>query len=157
MDSAFKRRWDWEYVPIEYGEKKGDGTTPNESYNFTITIGEDENKKEYRWIDFLKKVNEKIYNTTRSEDKQMGNFFIKSSIGSKEFINKVMFYLWNEVCKEEYGTNRNFFRTLTEDEKPKEEEFKFVDLFETEKSNDMLIGFMNYLDKETSKKDAENA
>ena len=115
MDSAFKRRWDWKYVPIEYGADK-------DSYNFTITIGD----KVYRWVDFLAVVNDKIYNATNSEDKQMGNFFIKKSIDADTFVNKVMFYLWNEVCKEEYGTNRNFFRRK---KYGKEVEFKFTDLF----------------------------
>ncbi len=124
MDSAFKRRWDWEYVPIEYEEKKSDGTQ-NESYNFTITIGEKENEEKYRWVNFLKKVNDKIYDATNSEDKQMGNFFIKKSIKANEFVNKVMFYLWNEVCKEEYGTQRNFFRKGKEGKT----EFKFTELF----------------------------
>lgn len=124
MDSAFKRRWDWEYVPIEYDEKKSDGTQ-NESYNFTITIGEKENEEKYRWVNFLKKVNDKIYDATNSEDKQMGNFFIKKSIKANEFVNKVMFYLWNEVCKEEYGTQRNFFRKGKEGKT----EFKFTELF----------------------------
>lgn len=156
MDSAFKRRWEWEYIPIEYEKKKRDGT-PNESYDFTITIGENENEKVYRWVDFLKIVNKKIYDTSRSEDKQMGNFFIKSSIGAKEFINKVMFYLWNEVCKEEYGTTRNFFRTIGNSTDGNEKEFKFVDLFEPEKSDKLLIGFINYLKKESLEKDSKNA
>ena len=133
MDSAFKRRWDWEYVPIEYGADK-------ESYIYIITIGE----KKYRWIDFLKIVNEKIYDTTRSEDKQMGNFFIKKSVDAQEFINKVMFYLWNEVCKEEVGTSRNFFRIAVEGNN-EGKEFKFVDLFDKANTNDLLIGFMNHL------------
>lgn len=136
MDSAFKRRWDWEYVPINYSKDIDSG-------KFIINI----NGAEYLWVDFLKKVNEKIYDTTRSEDKQMGNFFIKSSISSKEFINKVMFYLWNEVCKEEYGTTRNFFRTIEDGTDHTENEFKFVDLFEPEMSDKLLIGFMNYLKK----------
>lgn len=134
MDSAFKRRWDWEYVPIEYGADK-------ESYTYIITIGD----KKYRWVDFLKVVNEKIYNTTRSEDKQMGNFFIKKSVDAQEFINKVMFYLWNEVCKEESGTSRNFFRVAVEGNK-EGKEFKFVDLFDKAKTNDLLIGFINHLE-----------
>ena len=100
MDSAFKRRWDWEYVPINYSKDIDSG-------KFIIEIDED---TKYSWVEFLESVNDKIYDATNSEDKQMGNFFIKKSIKANEFVNKVMFYLWNEVCKEEYGTQRNFFR-----------------------------------------------
>ena len=114
MDSAFKRRWDWEYVPINYSKDIDSG-------KFIINIP----GAEYLWVDFLEKVNDKIYDATSSEDKQMGNFFIKKSVDAKEFINKVMFYLWNEVCKEEYGTQRNFFRKGKEGKI----EFKFTELF----------------------------
>ena len=114
MDSAFKRRWDWEYVPINYSKDIDSG-------KFIINIA----ASEYLWVDFLEKVNDKIYDATNSEDKQMGNFFIKKSVDAKEFINKVMFYLWNEVCKEEYGTQRNFFRKG----KDGKTEFKFTELF----------------------------
>ena len=115
MDSAFKRRWDWEYVPINYSKDIDSG-------KFTIKL---DDNTEYLWVDFLKKVNDKIYDATNSEDKQMGNFFIKKSIKANEFVNKVMFYLWNEVCKEEYGTQRNFFRKGKEGKT----EFKFTELF----------------------------
>lgn len=115
MDSAFKRRWDWEYVPINYSKDIDSG-------KFVIEI--DEHTK-YSWVEFLESVNDKIYDATNSEDKQMGNFFIKKSIKANEFVNKVMFYLWNEVCKEEYGTQRNFFRKGKEGKT----EFKFTELF----------------------------
>lgn len=131
MDSAFKRRWDWEYVPIDYSDSV-------ESGKFTITIEDGATKNEYSWVDFLKQVNDKIYEATNSEDKQMGNFFIKKSVDTDEFVNKVMFYLWNEVCKEEYGTRRNFFR------RSDETEFKFTDLFGDEKGK-ILNEFMSSL------------
>ena len=115
MDSAFKRRWDWEYVPINYSKDIDSG-------KFIIKL---EDNTEYLWIEFLEKVNDKIYDATNSEDKQMGNLFIKKSVNAKEFVNKVMFYLWNEVCKEEYGTQRNFFRKGKEGKT----EFKFTELF----------------------------
>ena len=115
MDSAFKRRWDWEYVPINYSKDIDSG-------RFIIEIDDD---TKYSWVEFLESVNDKIYDTTNSEDKQMGNFFIKKSIKTNEFVNKVMFYLWNEVCKEEYGTQRNFFRKG----KDGKTEFKFTELF----------------------------
>ena len=115
MDSAFKRRWDWEYVPINYSKDIDSG-------KFVIEI---DDATKYRWVEFLESVNDKIYDATNSEDKQMGNFFIKKSIKANEFVNKVMFYLWNEVCKEEYGTQRNFFRKG----KDGKTEFKFTELF----------------------------
>lgn len=130
MDSAFKRRWDWEYVPINYSKDIDSG-------KFIIEIDDD---TKYSWVEFLESVNDKIYDATNSEDKQMGNFFIKKSVDAKEFINKVMFYLWNEVCKEEYGTQRNFFRKG----KDGKTEFKFTELFGNNKET-ILKEFMTSL------------
>ena len=137
MDSAFKRRWDWMYVPINYSKDIDSG-------KFTIKL---EDNTEYLWVEFLEKVNDKIYNATNSEDKQMGNFFIKKSVDAKEFINKVMFYLWNEVCKEEYGTQRNFFRKG----KDGKIEFKFTELFGADQTP-ILKEFMKSLDVEPTNK-----
>lgn len=148
MDSAFKRRWDWEYVPIEYGQKKSNNED-NDSYNFIIKIG----GNKYKWIKFLRKVNDKIYDTTLSEDKQMGNYFIKGDVDELQFVNKVMFYLWNEVCKEEYKTQRNFFRKGKAKDNEECQEFKFVDLFTAEEGKnieqtrvDILTQFMAHLE-----------
>lgn len=134
MDSAFKRRWDWEYVPIDYRENV-------DSSKFEISIGDKTDKKTYRWVDFLKAVNARILSATDSEDKQMGNFFIKHSVEEKEFKSKVMFYLWHEVCKDEYHTKNNFFRIL---ENQEEIEFSFNQLHEVDGTK-TLVGFMQYL------------
>lgn len=140
MDSAFKRRWDWEYVPIDYSEKA-------DSSHFIITLGE----QKYRWVDFLKEVNQRIIDATASEDKQMGNFFIKGDIGEDEFKSKVMFYLWNEVCCDEYRTGKNFFRSDSDIE------FSFNELFLDDLGRTKLLGFMSYLGVEVqgSNKPAE--
>lgn len=135
MDSAFKRRWNWKYVPINYSPGIPSG-------KYTITIG----CNKYRWIDFLEKVNERILKVTDSEDKQMGNFFIKfikDSVGEDEFKSKVMFYLWHEVCKDEFHTKNNFFRSTTK-EGQEELEFSFNDLYK-DGSTDLLNGFMDSL------------
>ena len=148
MDSAFKRRWDWEYVPIQY-----EGAT---SDNFTIKLS----GKQFRWIDFLKAVNDRIRRVTESEDKQLGNYFIKSNIDENEFKSKVMFYLWSEVCKDEYLTEQNFMRSMSKESMKQRdseergdeffrahiseysvEEFSFNDLF-TDRGSDLLLGFM---------------
>lgn len=123
MDSAFKRRWEWEYVPVCYEAVTEDGN-PNDAFGFMIDLG---NGQPYRWIDFLKGVNIKIKRATDSEDKQMGNFFIKSNVDASTFVNKVMFYLWSEVCKDEYHTTNNFFRY--DNANGEEIEFSFNELY----------------------------
>ena len=101
MDSAFKRRFDWEYVPIKYA-KDSDCSDDWKADEFKIVIGD----SMYMWLDFLKKVNADIYDATQSEDKQMGEFFIKPKsddlkIAFNEFRSKVLFYLWDSVYKDE--------------------------------------------------------
>ena len=134
MDSAFKRRWEWEYVPINYSTDIKSGT-------FNITIGE----KTYLWVDFIKEANKKIFDLTQSEDKQLGNFFIKCSIDEKEFKSKVMFYLWYEVLRDETENNKYFFYKKTTIE-GKEELGKFIfkDLYEPD-ATQTLQQFMEYL------------
>jgi hypothetical protein len=88
IDSAFKRRWDWKYMPIhDAGE------------NWTIALSD----VEYDWWDFVEKINNVIGNMTSSEDKQLGYFFCKAcngKIDAEKFVNKVVFYLWNDVFKD---------------------------------------------------------
>lgn len=129
MDSAFKRRWSWKYVPIDYAHE--------DSSKFTITIGD----RSYSWNKFLQDVNERIKTITQSEDKQIGNFFIAhADIKQDEFINKVMFYLWSEICKDNYKTRDNFFRNRNN----KDEEFSFNDLF-GKSTTALLQGFMAHI------------
>jgi type II restriction-modification system restriction subunit len=133
MDSAFKRRWDWEYIPINYSDKVKSG-------QFMITI----NGKNYKWVTFLEAVNLRIQDLTHSEDKQMGNFFIKGNITEEVFKSKVMAYLWHEVCKDEYRTQRNFFRSG--ERAGNGEEFSFNQLYDEDiDSTKLLQGFMAYL------------
>ena len=135
MDSAFKRRWDWEYVPIDYQNVT--------SKAFAINLSD----TKYSWTEFLQSVNAKIFAATDSEDKQMGNFFIKKDVDTKEFISKVMFYLWAEICKDEYGTDskRNFFRDADNDDK----EFSFNEL--SGNNEKLLKGFFKYIEKESKR------
>lgn len=100
MDSAFKRRFDWEYVPIKYFKDSKCGESWNAD-KFEIKL--DDNTS-FSWLHFLKKVNADISKVTESEDKQMGEFFVKPKdgvIGLDMFRSKILFYLWDSVYKDE--------------------------------------------------------
>lgn len=104
IDSAFKRRWDWKYVPIREGRDK----ETNAPLNWYINTGD----KQYYWWSFISKVNELIGSLTNSEDKKLGYFFCKAKDGEIDadlFVSKVIFYLWNDVFKD-YGFDDKDFQ-----------------------------------------------
>ena len=87
MDSAFKRRWDWEFVNIDGEPVKAEGDV------FT-------NRGD--WQDFVGKLNTFIkanYKYIRGiEDKQIGFWFITDDVIEKSTIqNKLMFFIWDNV------------------------------------------------------------
>ena len=91
MDSAFKRRWEQEYVPISYSDASG----------FTLNIaGENLN-----WGTVLFALNDYIKEATHSANKLIGNRFIQPRVGNvisyKMFRDKVLFYLFNDVFKDD--------------------------------------------------------
>jgi hypothetical protein len=122
IDSAFKRRWDWEYVPITEGKDK-DGKPLGWKIAFDVPkkvegAPDSTEEFEYDWWEFVKRVNEVIDETTHSEDKKLGYFFVKPMeekvgggkkkvISAKRFLEKVIFYLWNDVFKD-YGLDKIF-------------------------------------------------
>ena len=142
MDSAFKRRWDWEYVPIDYADAE----------RFTIEFS---NQLRYSWATFIKAVNAKIYDLNRSEDKQLGNRFVNPADGKISlavFKAKVLFYLWSEIYKNETDSSDNIFVVQTDPLKSDTKSFTFSELFEknsngtdTEQVLELLTGFMRNL------------
>lgn len=104
IDSAFKRRWDWKYMRIKDAGKEW-------TVNVKYTDKEGAEHESLDWWEFLEAINEQIYQTTKSEDKQLGYFFCKATEKAKEtdeeatiitpetFVGKVIFYLWQDVFK----------------------------------------------------------
>jgi len=87
MDSAFKRRWDWEFIGIDGEPVKVDGIAFN-------------NREE--WEEFVKQLNIFIKSKHKYirgiEDKQVGYWFINDRIIEKSTIqNKLMFFIWDNV------------------------------------------------------------
>lgn len=96
IDSAFKRRWDWEYVPITKPDKSDDSNWKERK----IEVGD----SLFDWWEFLVAINGHIAKVTESEDKQLGYFFVKADdvtgyISAEQFANKVLFYLYGDVFK----------------------------------------------------------
>ena len=111
IDSAFKRRWEWKYMPINDHKDK----------DYKIEIG----NTVYHWWGFLARINQVIGDTTSSEDKKLGYFFAKAkgkSIDAEQFVGKVLFYLWNDVFKN-YGFDNPIFS------KGDKKRFEFSDFF----------------------------
>ncbi len=93
IDSAFKRRWQWRYCPIV--------NMPDLHYH--IQIG----GQTFDWWQVIEHINQAIEDTTKSEDKKLGYFFVQDDGGGiisvETFVNKVVFYLWNDVFKDAYS------------------------------------------------------
>lgn len=123
IDSAFKRRWDWEYEPIKY-----------KNIDWVIDI---EGSK-YLWTSFQREINKRIFDATNSEDKMLGDYFVNPADGvitEKILLNKILFYLWNDVCKDGEG---DIFKTADN------EDVTFSDLH-SDGGKDKLIAMMKYL------------
>jgi len=109
MDSAFKRRWDWEYIPINYEFSEN-----NQSSKYKVKITD---KLSFSWLSFIKSVNDYVkHNDNLGMDKCIGNYFIKpvdEFIELETFINKAIFYLWNDVFKDEAEEQSIFKNKVT--------------------------------------------
>lgn len=96
IDSAFKRRWNWVYIPID-----------TQKEDWYIQIGD----SQYSWTDFLNKANDELLTDETAEDKHLGFYFCKPTVKENEnddeptiitqdtFVSKVLFYLWTDVFK----------------------------------------------------------
>jgi hypothetical protein len=96
IDSAFKRRWEWVYQPIDTAKE-----------TWYVKVGEDY----YSWTAFLNKVNDELLTDETAEDKHLGFYFCKATerkdgtegqpnvITAEAFVGKVLFYLWNDAFK----------------------------------------------------------
>lgn len=105
IDSAFKRRWEWQYMPIGKGYNK-DGSE--------IKWAIEGATKKYDWWSFIENINAQIAEATQSEDKKLGFFFCKATdnlISTEKFVGKVIFYLWNDVFKN-YGFEGPIFKDI---------------------------------------------
>lgn len=131
MDTAFKRRFEFYYMDAneivydEYNnEEKPRGVEGTEKNNFNIKLERVSDKVEEldtNWIDFYRKLNSFITakedkGLALSEDKQLGQFFLKfkeNNIENKEYNNaqlygKLLQYLWEDIKLASYSDKQLF-------------------------------------------------
>lgn len=127
MDTAFKRRFEFEYLDANYVAPDEAGKPLN---NFVFNIG----KMDFSWINFIHNLNEYIVDDLNglglTEDKQLGQFFIKFKLDDNELTErsivtnienqdnysvnydklkgKLLQYLWNDVRGASYSEKSLF-------------------------------------------------
>ncbi|MDR0911814.1 MAG: hypothetical protein LBM96_04335 [Methanobrevibacter sp.] len=115
MDSAFKRRWEFEYIPIDFGKCK---------YSTNNIAGFD-----VEWGDFAEKLNKKLSKLGISEDRLIAPYFLKKSdLNDKDKVaSKLLIYLWDDVVR--YNRDGLFKKKFNQ----------FSDLVKTFKNNEQIF------------------
>jgi hypothetical protein len=95
LDSAFKRRWNFEYLPVEI---KLENHTQKIKYAGKL----------YTWGNLLAQINIKLKTQLKvNEDRLIGPYFLSpEEIERDKAINKVLLYLWDDVLRHK---RRDFF------------------------------------------------
>jgi 5-methylcytosine-specific restriction endonuclease McrBC GTP-binding regulatory subunit McrB len=111
LDSAFKRRWDWEYVkaPVR------DASIPEKLRDVKLII---DGEEKGAWSQYIVGINELIKSNhqviRRIEDKQIGWWFIKprktAKVDLDQVKDKLMFYLWDSVFARDKRPLEQFYR-----------------------------------------------
>ncbi len=110
MDTAFKRRWNFEYIGINDGENKVD-------YNVKIPV-KNNRIQNVKWNKLRKRINDNLLKEEVNEDKLLGPFFISknalknaekdSEAFAKIFKSKVIMYLFEDVARQKKIRNNVF-------------------------------------------------
>lgn len=102
MDTAFKRRWDFDYLGIDDGEDKIIGKT--------VELGKNGDKRIVEWNSLRKAINNELVSYKLNEDKLLGPFFLTLKVLGKEktidpvkfqnaFKSKILMYLFEDAAK----------------------------------------------------------
>ncbi len=99
LDTAFKRRWQFRYMPIDYS------TAPQ--FNLSIPVESfDSGSVNVKWADVAKIINDRLSLERIPEDRLLGQHFLSYSDFSDTnydlsalICGKLLMYLWNDVLK----------------------------------------------------------
>lgn len=119
MDTAFKRRFEWEYVSTDPVLDSPVGVTPVVyKNNVQLSIHDGSTLKPISWVELYQKLNDFIADDGYlglGEDKQLGPFFIEfdttpGADHKKQVKNKLLHYLWSDVHKASYKSDVRLFK-----------------------------------------------
>lgn len=89
LDTAFKRRWNFKYRPLDGGKDNNDSAE--------VRLCNDTSCK---WGEFRRAINHLLSRNGVNEDKLLSSFFVKgNSIDTETFEMKVLMYLWEDAAR----------------------------------------------------------
>ena len=105
LDAAFKRRWSFEYMPLNKYSSKVDGKK--------INLRRDETDRSVEWNHFRKVINKQLRKLHVAEDRLLGPFFLSSDeLDNRDaFKNKVLMYLFEDIVR--HDPSRSLFRHVS--------------------------------------------
>lgn len=105
MDTAFKRRWDFDYLGINHNESDIKGNV--------VRVGSGDHQQTIEWNELRKQINDTLSSYKINEDKLLGPYFLSkkivvplkgNEIDSKKFKSafksKVLMYLFDDAAKQ---------------------------------------------------------
>lgn len=120
MDTAFKRRFEWEYVSTDPVIDSAVGVTPIVyKNNVQLKVHDGSILRPISWVELYQRLNDFIADDGYlglGEDKQLGPFFIEFDLTAtsdehkKQVKNKLLHYLWSDVHKASYKSDVRLFK-----------------------------------------------
>lgn len=112
MDTAFKRRWQFEYILIDFNNASS-GAIPVEILSADDTVS----TLQIEWRHFAQIINQELKAARVPEDRLLGQRFLSDSelkdveTARETLASKVLVYLWDDVLR--HGKKNTLFRTDT--------------------------------------------
>lgn len=134
LDSAFKRRWNFKYIPIDLSKAK------HKDYEIEYA------NKKVTWEVFATTINKQLKYKDINEDKHLGQYFVTETeiVDSYKFASKILLYLFDDVLKFDrkgffkgYKTFSDLLTAFNEGEEIFEFTFEYVEVSKEENSENI--------------------